>query len=136
MYQCLGNDWLNPKFVYSTVNHPESLMVGGCFTFFKVGELWVLPLKEITNQYHYLELFSDYLSSCFDECTGQMFQHDGTPCHTAKSVKHWLWDFICYWPGNLPNLRPTENLWPIIKHHLQGKVTTTFMMLESAIKEK
>lgn len=86
VYRHLGSDRLDPKFSYRTVKHPESLMVWGCFAFFNGGELVVLPHNEMMNQNSYLELLSDYLPSCFEKCSAKVFQEDGTPCHTAKSV--------------------------------------------------
>lgn len=140
VYRRPGSDRLDPKFAYSTVKHPESLMVWGCFTFFKVGELVVLPPNQMMNQNNYLELLSDYLPSCFDECSAEVFQQDGAPCHTAKSVKQWLCDcevdFIKDWPSNSPDLSPIENLWAIMKRRLQGKDTSTLAKLEAAIKEE
>ena len=139
VYRRQGSDPLDLKFSYRTVKHPESLMVWGCFTFFNVGELVVLPHNEMMNQNSYLELLSDYLAGCFEKCE-EVFQQDGAPCHTAKSVTQWLSDceinFINDWPSNSPDLSPIENLWSIIKRRLQGKDTSTLTKLETAIKEE
>ena len=115
-------------------------MVWGFFTFFNTGDFVVLPPNLMMNQFNYLELLCDYLPSSFDDCTAEVFQQDGAPCHTAKSVKQWLCDcyvrFIDDWPGNSPDLSPIENLWAIIKRRLQGKDTSNLKKLESAIRKK
>lgn len=109
-------------------------MVWGCFTFFNIGELVVLPHNEMMNQNSNLKLLSDYLPSCFEKCSAEVFQQDGAPCHTAKSVTQWLSDcevnFISDWPSNSPGLSPME------KRRLQGKDTSILTKLETAIKEE
>ena len=97
----------------------------------------VLPHDEMMNQNSYLELLCDYLPSCFEKCSAEVFQQDGAPCLTAKSVTQWLSDcqvnFISDWPSNSPDLSPIQNLWSIIK---QGKDTSTLTKLETAINEE
>lgn len=139
VYRRKGSDPLDPRYVESTVKHPDSLMVWGCFTGKGLGPLVVLPKNLKVNQAVYLELLCDYLPDAF-ECTGAtVFQQDGAPAHTAKSVTTWLQDcqvpFISDWPGNSPDLNPIENLWHIIKRDLQGKDVSSLPRLEAAIRE-
>lgn len=69
-----------------------------------------------------------------------MFQQDGAPCHTAKSVTQWLRDcevdFISNWPSNSPGINPTEYLRSILKQQLQGMDTSSVLKLEAAIWEE
>lgn len=133
-----GSDPLDPRYTCGTVKHPDSLMVWGCFGYYGVGELIVLPKNEYMNQYNYLELLCDHLPRSFHLCRSKYFMQDGAPCHTAKSVVKWLDDccipFFNDWPGNSPDLNPIENLWSIIKRDLGGKDISSVPRLEAAIR--
>lgn len=75
-----------------TVKHPDSVMVWGCFTYYGLGELVVLPENIKVNQYVYLELLLDALPPSFEKTEARVFMQDGAPCHTAHSVTQWLQD--------------------------------------------
>ena len=87
----------------------------------------------------FLELLCDYLPECFKVTGAKVFQQDGAPCHTAKTVTTWLDDcqvpFIKDWPGNRPDLNPIENLWWIVKQDLPGKDVSSVPKLEAAIRD-
>lgn len=138
VYRRKGSDALDPRYVESTVKHPDSLMVWGCFTGKGLGSLVVLPKNLKVNQGVYLELLSDYLPESFERTGATVFQQDGAPAHTAKSITTWLDDcrvsFIKDWPGNSPDLNPIENLWHMVKKDLQGKDVSSVPKLEAAIR--
>ncbi len=53
-----------------------------------------------------------------------IFQQDLALAHTAKSTKSWLNDHgvgVLDWTANLPDLKPIENLWGIIKKKMRNK---------------
>ena len=139
VYRRRGSDPLDPRYLESTVKHPDSLMVWGCFSGLGLGKLVVLPKNLKVNANVYLELLADHLPECFDMCSAKVFQQDGAPAHTAKSVTQWLRDcevpFIDDWPGNSPDINPIENLWAIIKKDLQGKYLSSVPRLEVEIRE-
>ena len=139
VYRRRGSDPLDPRYLKNTDKFPDSLMVWGCFSGSGLGPLVVLPRNLRVNQNVYLELLSDHLPDAFDKLGATEFQQDGAPAHTAKSITTWLNDcgvsFIKDWPGNSPDLNPIENLWHIIKQHLQGEDVSTLPKLETAIHD-
>ena len=64
-----------------------------------------------------------------------IFQQDNAPAHTIKTTKTWLENKsirLMFWPGQSPDLNPTENIWPYIKHKLTGKhFSTTHQLFET-----
>ena len=139
VYRKNGRDRLDPKYLQYTMKHPDSLMVWGCFSGRGLGDLIILPKNEKINQYNYFELLCDHLPSSFEKSQATIFQQDGAPAHTAKSVTKWLQDcevkYINDWPGNSPDINPIENLWAIMKADLQDKDVSTLPKLEAALKE-
>ena len=141
--RCPGSDPLDPKYLAGTTKFPDKLMIWGCFSYYGVGKLIVLPKNESVNKESYLELLNDHLDDCFLMCrvpysTGT-FMQDGASCHTAKVIKEWFdfvnIDYIKNWPGNSPDLNPIENLWAIIKSKLKGRDTSSVPKLEAAVRD-
>ena len=55
-----------------------------------------------------------------------IFQQDGTPVtsHKSKQMMDWFADkdvILLDWPGQNPDLNPTENLWTAFKRLLYSK---------------
>jgi len=138
VYRRAGSDPLDTRYVHGTLKHPDSLMVWGSFSGRGLGTLVVLPKNIRVNQYVYYELLNDHLPDAFERSGAQIFQQDGAPAHTAKSVIQWLndcgIDFIRDWPGNSPDISPIENLWRLIKK-LEEKDISSVPKLEAAIRE-
>ena len=138
-----GSDPLHPKYLCGTTKHPDKIMVWGCFGYYGLGKLIVLPKNEMVNQHTYLELLSEHLDDCFTLCriprTTGTFMQDGATCHTANIIKQWFeWvgiDYIKDWPGNSPDLNPIENLWSIMKARLKDRDTSSVPKLEAAVKD-
>lgn len=61
VYHWPHSDALDPKFTTKTVKHPDSVMVWGCFSYYGVGSLVVLPKNIKVNQGVYLEILCDHL---------------------------------------------------------------------------
>lgn len=139
VYRRPGSDACDPKFMQGTVKHLDSLMVWGAFGYHGVGSLVVLPRNVTMSTDRYLELLSDNLENCFEQCKSDVFMQDGAPCHTAKLIKEWFdfvqVDYIKDWPGNSSDLNPIENLWAHIKNNLRERDTSSLPKLESAIKD-
>ena len=139
VYRRKGSDPLDPRYIESTVKHPDTIMVWGCFTGLGPGKLVVLPPNVRMNAEIYMDLLAEHLHESFELTGAQVFQQDGAPCHTARAVKDWL--SVCEipvindWPGNSPDINPIENLWSIIKKDLQKKDVSSLPRLEAAIRE-
>lgn len=140
VYRKPGSDPLDPKYTSKFVKYPASLMAWGCFTYYGVGRLVILPANEKVNQNNYLELLCDVLSDSFDKTKARVFMQDSAPAHVAKSVKQWLTDcevpFIRDWPGNSPDINPIENLWAHMKRQLRSMDTSSLPKLEAAAMEQ
>ena len=138
-----GSDPLHPKYLCGTTKHPDKIMVWGCFSYYGLGKLIVLPKNQMVNQNTYLDLLSEHLDDCFTLCriprTTGSFMQDGASCHTANMIKQWFeWvgiDYIKDWPGNSPDLNPIENLWSIMKARLKDRDTSSVPKLEAAVKD-
>ena len=139
VYRRPGSDPLDPKYIDSTVKHPPTLMVWGCFSFYGVGPLVFLPKNQYMNAPRYFELLLDYLPDALETCKASVYQQDGAPCHTAQLVKDWFQfcgvELITDWPGNSPDLNPIENLWSIVKGRLQDRDTSTLEKLQKEIQD-
>lgn len=134
----IGSDRMSPKYTVSTVKHPPSVMVWGCFSYKGRGSLYFLPSNTTMNGKTYLQLLKDKLPTTMTIHETAIFQHDGAPCHRAKLVSNWLNNNnfqVLQWPGNSPDLNPIENLWNIIKDKLQHHSTGSLPLLIEAIKK-
>lgn len=76
----------------------------------------------------------DSLESSIEKTIGEIFQQDVAPTHNAKIIKEWrenceinTWKD---WPGNSPDISPTENLSAVIKAKLWSHDTSTLSKLE------
>lgn len=125
VYRRPGSDPLDPRYLHSTIKHPDSLMVWGAFTGNGKAKLQVLPKNIRMNQNVYYELLCDHLPDAFEDTQAKIFQQDGAPCHTAKSICKWLQDcevpYIKDWPGNSPDISPIENLLAGYKESIAGE---------------
>ena len=57
---------------------------------------------------------------------------DGTPCHTALSVKAFLHEqniALLSWPGNSPDTNPIENEWELVKREMAKDIITSRQQL-------
>ena len=110
-----------PECTTATMKHPLNIMVWGCMSRMKVGRLQVLDGTVNADRYIKEVLEPKLLFSArdiFGEGQPFVFQQDGAPCHTAKKCLNWFKTKkieLLEWPGNSPDLNPTENLWARLK---------------------
>lgn len=129
----------DPKYTIATVKNPPKVMVWGAISANGRCGLSFLPPKTIMNGQKYLEILKEKLPAFMEIKNTTIFQQDGAPCHTCKSVKSWLetedFELLQPWPGNSPDLNPIENCWTTLKMKVSEKLPTSFAHLCEAIKE-
>lgn len=114
--------------------YPPTMTVWGCFSYYGVGNLVIFPKDSTLNEDMYFELVNDHLEESFEKTCDEIFQQDGTSCHTARDVIQWLDDCgierINDWLDNSPDISPIENLWAIINGKLRSRDISTLPKLE------
>ena len=112
------------RFTVATMKHPQKLMVWGCFSAHGRGSLYFLPPNETVTANKYLEILQSKLLNTMNIQQVSIFQQDGAPAHTAKTVRKWFLDNkidVLDWPGNSLDLNPIENMWELLKRKLAKK---------------
>jgi len=127
----------SPSCIVKTVKHPASVMVWSTMSVHGVGRLYIVEGR--MNQHQYIKVLQTRLlpdlSSHFPD-GGAIFQQDGAPCHTAKSVKAFLdKNKVCVlpWPSHSPDMSPIENLWMVVKRRISQRCPTSKIELIEAL---
>ena len=95
--------------------------------------------EERMNQQQYIEVLEQKMLSEFHKNFpggDGVFQQDGAPCHTAKSVMNFCKKnnvTMTPWPWNIPNMNPIENLWITVKRRIAQRKSTTIISLIEAL---
>ncbi len=120
-----GGETHSPSCLKSSVKFPQSVIIWGAVSSAGVGPLCFFK-TDVTAP-----IFQDILEHFMLASANQLFkdadfifQQDLAPAHTAKSTKSWLNDHgvgVLDWTANLPDLKPIENLWGIIKKKMRNK---------------
>lgn len=85
------------------IKFPDSIMVWGCFGFYGVGKLVVLPKNGRMKKDNYLELLCDHLPDSFEMCQAEFLIHSADSCHTARDgLETVRWNILMTGLANLP----------------------------------
>jgi hypothetical protein len=115
------------------------LMVWGSFSSKKGrGGIWFMPRGQIITAAVHERILEEKLLHFREIQQVKFFQHEGEPCHMAKSVTRWLHDhhipIIGPWPGSSTDLNSIENLWMQMKRKVAAHNPTSAESLQKVIK--
>jgi hypothetical protein len=109
------------------------------------GTVPLQAYKGNINQEKYLKILKNMRSHALRLMKPNWyFQHDGASAHKARSVNKWLTNQVPNhitsgpygdWPANSPDLNWTENVWAIVKSHLEKNPPTTTNALKVRVKK-
>lgn len=128
----------NLKYTVPRVKNSPSQMIWGSISAAGRGALWFMPPDTTINAKVYLSILKDKLPNFMAIHKCSKFQHDGAPCHSAKTVTKWIqeqgFELIHPWPGSSPDLNPIENCWAILKKKIALLKPTSAADLQMKIK--
>ncbi len=112
-------------------------MAWGFITIDGPGEL--VFIQGNMNQTEYKKTLEQYLLPFLSSNPQQsyVFQQDGAPCYTAKSIKDFMEENnieLLEWAAQSPDLNPIEHVWAIIKRILGNKKFVNFEELKNEIR--
>lgn len=121
------------------VKFPASVMVWGCMSGSGVGKLHFID--GIVNAQRYKTILEESFLPSIEICKAAedefIFQQDGAPCHTAKSIKTWLEEHnipVLKWTSSSPDLSPIETLWHNMKKQLRKSPARTVVELKATLQ--
>ena len=117
-------DAYQAKFLRPTMKHPAKLMVWGSIGNGKLGRLHILPRNTRMNSDLYQDILRKHLRPSMTMTGTTIFQQDGATCHTSRQMMNWFAQqdiTLLDWPGQSPNMNPSENLWTAFKRLLYQK---------------
>ncbi len=113
-----------------------SLMVWGCITI--NGPCELVFLNGNMNQIEYKKVLQQHLIPIIQKNPEKpcVFQQNGAPCHTLKSIKMFFEDNkieLLSWAAQNPDLNSIEHVWAIIKRKLWNQKFDSFDGLQKEI---
>lgn len=125
------------RYVLPKVKQCPSIMIWGAITANGRAGIWIMPADTTINAKTYIEILQEKLPLHLSIQNCSIFQQDGAPCHTAKSVKAWLQSagitLLEKWPGSSPDLNPIENVWSTMKNKIAAYKPSSLMDLRQKI---
>jgi transposase len=128
---------LEDKNLEHTVKHGGgSILVWGSFSYYGVGELYII--RDIMDAVEYVNILSTSLFKSAKKMglKSFIFQFDKDPKHTSKLAREYISEnkieTLC-WPAQSPDCNPIENLWALIKVEIAIKRPKKIKELEEII---
>ena len=134
-----GASRYDPKYTVKTGKHPDSVMVCGAFSENMVrAGFYFLPKNVTMKSANYIEVLRGHMLNFWEIYDCNFFMHDRAPAHKSKALKKFLETKktdVLEWPGNSPNLNPTENAWNQMKNILQKERPSNIPDLKETMKK-
>ena len=115
----------HPECVVQAVKHPIKVMIWSVIRGKGTGCLYVVQgmMKQMV-----MDRLLPQVRDWFPNGESFIFMQDGTPCHTARSVKAFLHEQnkpLLSWLGNLPDMNSIENVWELVKREMEKNMITS-----------
>ena len=80
----------NNGYTVPKVKHSPQTMICGSISAKGPAGIYVLPPGQTINAAKYIEIMESEVLHSLSQHSGNVYQHDGAPCHQARICKTWL----------------------------------------------